>query len=197
MTDEEFNPADSYREIGNLLRLSREELRLSADEVSHMLHIRVRYIRALEEGKLKDLPGLTYTRGYLQSYAMLLGLDKEEIIRRFEQIEAVLMRRGFYFPRVFNSDKSPSPILVWGGLGLAVVTCLTWAVFQPSRNRLPVVERFPEKPAISLENYKDVACFQPQTRLYPPCTAVWPEFDLLPLKPVTSMMELAQPNPDL
>jgi len=184
---------NDYSEIGQLLRHAREELRFSVAQVSQQLHIRPRYVEALEQGKLKDLPGLTYTKGYLQAYALFLGLDKDEILRRFEQIETVLARKGFYFPQVISRSKSPAPVFVWGGLGLALVAYLTWAVLQPANPRISLVERFPAAPAASVANPQDVPCARAKNHYYPPCTTARAR----PLAPkrrqLNSVMELAKP----
>ena len=142
----ETNPSamQSYGEIGKLLRNARLGNRMSVEQAARLLHIRPRYIEALESGDLTALPGLAYTRGYLQSYAAFLGLDKEEILRRFEEIEEILGRKSFYFPQVFSKDKSPSNYMVWGGLGVAVAMYMIWAVFlYPAAPTVSLVEKLP------------------------------------------------------
>lgn len=189
---------DSYSEIGILLRRAREDQKLNLEQVSHLLHIRVRYLAALEHGALEDIPGLTYTRGYLLSYAGFLNLDKDEILRRFEDVEAMLGRRGFYFPQVFSKEKSAHPMFIWGGLLAAVLTYTVWlSMFHPQGSILSVVEPFPEedkKVTISAVSMQDVACLQPQAVLYPPCTAAGNAGQVpLPLpRQMVSVMELAE-----
>ncbi len=191
---------DSYGEIGKLLRSSRMQSRISLDQASHLLHIRVRYLEALEEGRLAELPGLTYTRGYLQSYAMFLGLDKDEILRRFEDMESLLGRKSFYFPQVFSKDKSPSRWMIWGSLAMAFVVYALWSVFlHPAPVRISQVERlFIPRPEVVLSaaTLHDVACLQSQDVLYPPCTmAKEPFFSMIPRHGhIRSVMELAQPE---
>lgn len=174
-TQSTLSDTESYSEIGKLLRRAREEVRMPIDQAARMLHIRLRYLDALEQGRLNELPGLTYTRGYLQAYATFLGLDKDEILRRFEEVEAVLARRNFYFPQVFSKQKTPSRTLVWGGLGAALAIYALWViVLQPPSTRISVVERFPmpqaQKMRVSAALARDVSCFRPQDGYYPPCT---------------------------
>jgi len=187
--------SDSYHHIGSLLRNARTERRLSLPEASHSLHIRVRYLDALEQGRLGELPGLPYVRGYLQAYAAFLDLDKDEILRRFEQVEAGLARKGFYLPKAFSREKSPAPWMIWGGLAMAFVAYMFWVLWlQPLPAAVSAVENFPrEIPYISAAMTGDVACLKPQTFVYPPCTMAEPDFGLLPLpRRVNSVMELAQ-----
>lgn len=187
---------DSYGEIGILLKTAREQQKLSLVQVSQMLHIRVRYFDALERGTLTDLPGLTYTKGYLQTYASFLGLDKDEILRRFEKVEEMIAKKGFYFPQVFSKQKSPNPMFMWGGLIVALLTYMLWlGLLQAPRASISIVESFPKKnqgsSRISAELLNDVACLRPQDVLYPPChMAREPGFSMLPQRPVGSVMEL-------
>jgi transcriptional regulator with XRE-family HTH domain len=188
---------DSYVEIGKLLRAARVQMRMSIDQASHLLHIRVRYLEALEEGRLAELPGLTYTRGYLQSYAAFLDLDKDEILRRFEEMETLLGKRNFYFPQVFSKEKSPDRWAIWGSLGVAVLVYAIWSVFlQPASTRISQVEKMPylaSQFTFSVQILRDVACLQSQDILYPPCTmAKMPFFSMIPMHgQLKSIMDLA------
>ncbi len=165
---------EEYRGIGKLLRQAREQMRMPIDQASRLLHIRVRYLEALEEGKLSELPGLTYTKGYLQSYAVFLGLDKDEILRRFEEMEASLARKNFYFPQVFSKEKTPSKLMVWGSLGLAAAAYVLWSlVAHPDGPRLSQVEKLPPPVTtihISESMLRDVTCLRFPDQIYPPCT---------------------------
>ncbi len=193
---------DSYSEIGTLLRLAREERKLTQEQVSHLLHIRLRYVEALEQGRLGELPGSVYTKGYLQAYALFLGLDKDEILHRFEQVKGQLSRRDFYLPQALAKEKTPASVFVWGGLAAAVAVYLIWLlVAHTPRLNVSVVDFFPEESRrqtrVSAVILKDVACLAPQDVLYPPCTAVEPRFSLLPLpRQMGSVMELAKLKPN-
>ncbi len=62
-------------DIGATLREARERRGLSLDDVQQSLHLRVRYVKALEEEDWLLLPGEAYTKGFLRTYAELLGLN--------------------------------------------------------------------------------------------------------------------------
>jgi cytoskeletal protein RodZ len=194
-----LNPEkESYSEIGVLLRRAREEMRMPIDQASRLLHIRVRYLDALEEGRLEELPGLPYTKGYLQSYAAFLGLDRDEILRRFEEVEKALADSNFYFPQVFSKEKTPNNELIWGGLAIAALCYGIWALFiKPPPAAISMVDKFPvktEKVHVSANSVKDVSCLRPQDRLYPPCTlAKEPVYIFNPLpRQLKSVMDLAR-----
>jgi len=65
---------------GQMLRSAREEKQWSFIDTEETTKIRVRYIQALEEENYGILPGATYVKGYLRTYAKQLGLDSDEII---------------------------------------------------------------------------------------------------------------------
>lgn len=60
--------------LGTQLRQAREAKELSLDEISRELHIRVHYLRALEENSLDSIPTSVQARGFLRSYSKFLGL---------------------------------------------------------------------------------------------------------------------------
>ncbi|WP_210397669.1 RodZ domain-containing protein [Motiliproteus sediminis] len=71
--------------IGETLRQAREQLSLSIDQVSTQLNITSRYIVALETDQLERLPGGAFVRGYLRSYARLLGVDGDALVQQYNQ----------------------------------------------------------------------------------------------------------------
>ncbi|MDR3585869.1 MAG: DUF4115 domain-containing protein [Desulfosporosinus sp.] len=68
---------------GQMLRAARNEKKWSYIETEETTKIRVRYIQALEEEDYGKLPGTTYAKGYLRTYAKQLGLDPDEIIELY------------------------------------------------------------------------------------------------------------------
>jgi cytoskeleton protein RodZ len=62
-------------EIGNSLREARLRQGLDFPEIEQATKIRAKYLRALEDEQFDILPGQTYVKGFLRSYAEYLGLD--------------------------------------------------------------------------------------------------------------------------
>lgn len=65
---------------GQMLQAAREKKQWNYTYTEEITKIRVRYIKALEEEKYEILPGTTYVKGYLRTYAKQLGLNPDEII---------------------------------------------------------------------------------------------------------------------
>lgn len=68
---------------GNMLQVAREEKNWSYLDAEEVTKISVRYIQALEAEKYDILPGRTYAKGYLRTYAKHLGLNPDEIVAFF------------------------------------------------------------------------------------------------------------------
>ncbi len=72
--------APGPNEIGAQMAALRQQFNLSQQEVSERLHIRPRYVNAIEEGRYELMPGKVYARGYVHTYAEFLGLDADKIV---------------------------------------------------------------------------------------------------------------------
>ncbi|HOW28029.1 MAG TPA: helix-turn-helix domain-containing protein [Elusimicrobiota bacterium] len=81
---------DELRSVGQSLRSRREERRLSVDEMSRTTRIHSRYIQALEEERWGELPAKVYLYGFLQKYAVALGLDPQEVLQSYKQRHEVV-----------------------------------------------------------------------------------------------------------
>jgi len=69
--------------VGAGLREVRERLGWRLPDVAVSLRIRPEFLEAIEAGDLEALPGAAYRTGFVRTYARTLGLDPDEILRRF------------------------------------------------------------------------------------------------------------------
>lgn len=83
-SEAETEPAGAAR-VGYELRQVRERLGWRLPDVAGELRIRLPYLEAIERGALSELPGAAYQSGFVRAYAQALGLDGEEILRRFRE----------------------------------------------------------------------------------------------------------------
>jgi cytoskeleton protein RodZ len=79
----EYSQPQGAAQVGAGLREVRERLGWKLPDVAEALRIRLPYLEAIERGDLAALPGPAYQTGFVRSYAQILGLDPEEILRRF------------------------------------------------------------------------------------------------------------------
>lgn len=71
---------------GKTLYNARKQLRLSREEVAERLHLSQSQVIALENDDFERLPGPTYVRGYLRSYAQMLGLSPDDVIASYAKL---------------------------------------------------------------------------------------------------------------
>lgn len=74
---------------GQILRNARTEKGWSLAQAEDITKIRIRYLEALEEENYRILPGSTYVKGFLRTYAKQLGVDSEEVISLYKSSEIV------------------------------------------------------------------------------------------------------------
>ena len=77
--------AISVLTAGDILHQARQRLGLNEKEVADKLHITRHYVKALESNSYEKLPGAVFAKGYLKSYALLLGLDVEDLLSRYDE----------------------------------------------------------------------------------------------------------------
>ena len=71
--------------IGQLCHDSRVSKRLTQEQASTILKVRVKIIKDFENGDQIELPGLAYKIGFVRSYARLLGLDSDLLVKEFKE----------------------------------------------------------------------------------------------------------------
>ncbi|MCP5161732.1 MAG: DUF4115 domain-containing protein [Hahellaceae bacterium] len=65
---------------GKMLRKAREEKNLSTADAANELHLRPSIVSAIEQGQYDLVPGLIFLKGYVRSYARLVGLNEAKVI---------------------------------------------------------------------------------------------------------------------
>ncbi len=65
---------------GGILREQRKKLDLSTHEVAKRIHLDVKIVEAIENNDHENMPTPIYVRGYLRSYAKIVGSDAGQII---------------------------------------------------------------------------------------------------------------------
>jgi len=77
-------PAD--KALGPLLRARREEMGLTYAEISEKIKVRPGHLEALENEDWERLPAPAFVKGFIRSYAKLLGLSEEGLEDLYQEI---------------------------------------------------------------------------------------------------------------
>ncbi len=129
--------ADTSRlPVGQALRAQREQLGWSLPDVAAWLRIRLPYLEALESGQVGKLPGSAYALGFLRAYAGALGLDPEDMSRRFRgETKDVNRRPELSFPAPVPERGVPAGAIVLLGVVVVVGAYVGWYEFTGHEHR--------------------------------------------------------------
>ena len=70
-------------DMGETLRLAREERGLSVEGLSQRTKISPPLLRAIEANEIGRLPGGIFLKGFLKAYAREVGLNPEDTVARY------------------------------------------------------------------------------------------------------------------
>lgn len=76
--------------FGEFLKKERELRRITLEEISKDTKVHTRFLEAIEQDDLSALPAKAFAKGFLRSYARMVGLDEEQIITNFEYCHHIM-----------------------------------------------------------------------------------------------------------
>ena len=124
--------------VGAELSAARQERGLGLQEVAQQLKFGLRQLEALEADRFDELPGGTFARGMVRSYARLLKIDPDPLLARlagrFDAPDSNQLAARFSQPVPF-SDAGRRSTLVYFGLSLAILGVVGGVAYQWQRER--------------------------------------------------------------
>jgi len=134
------------RSTGDVLRQQREALGLDLADVAATLRIKSDYLAALEAGRADLLPGPAYAIGFVRAYGDHLGLDGNEILRRFKAESTGLdAKPDLAFPMPLGERSIPGGGMLLVALISALCGYGTWYYLSTNERSRP--ERVAEIPS--------------------------------------------------
>lgn len=125
----EQNPTEELTSVspGAMLLEAREKANLSLDYVASELSMPARKVQALEENDFDRLPTQTFVRGYLRSYARLVKLDSDEVLKAYRQTltEAGVKDDSEESPLEINISRPRRPLWHFG-IWLLILLAALW-----------------------------------------------------------------------
>lgn len=132
--------------VCELLKTTRERAGEDLQTVSQVLRIRLVYLEAIEAGNYDELPGKTYVVGFVRAYADFLGLDSQEVVKRFKlEIDGLEGREDLVFPSPVTEQSVPGGALILISLIILGGVYGGW-YFLSSQDR-SIAELVPDLPA--------------------------------------------------
>jgi cytoskeleton protein RodZ len=145
--EQQVEPQPSTR-AGSLLRNHRLRAGLDLAEVARRSRIRQPFLEAVESGHFEALPAPVYALGFVRSYAEQLGLDAEEIVRRFKsEVANPGGRAPLHFPSPIAAEAgTPKGAVLLLGTIIALGAYAAWYLTSSHRIEMAeVVSPVPER----------------------------------------------------
>ncbi|MBP1719327.1 MAG: putative cytosolic protein, partial [Deltaproteobacteria bacterium] len=96
--------AFSKETVGEFLRRERESRRVSLEEISTSTRISRPYLEALERNDFRFFSKPEDIQGFLRGYARHIGLDPNEVLKRYEfQLELARLKGNFHQLPLFSA----------------------------------------------------------------------------------------------
>jgi len=134
----EAEPATEQASPGRALAAARAELKLSVADISQQIKYGVKQIVAIEADDYAKLPGMTFVRGMIRSYAKLVHLDPQPLLaelgrRDIPAAVTVDLRTGEQEPFLEGGKKSNRiyVLLSLAALLAVAVVAYQWYVSPP------------------------------------------------------------------
>ena len=134
-----------FQTASEMLVSAREQLNLTQEDIASQLYLNPSFIRYIDDGLFNKIPKRAFIKGYLRSYARVVGLSEDEVVARYEEgmesdhrvdIHEVTQER-------FGSAALTGPVLQTGLIGLSgivIVVALVWALSGDDEDELRVEE---------------------------------------------------------
>ena len=131
--------------VSQVVCAAREEKGLSQKEVADQLFLTTTFIRYIDEGDFARIPKPAFIKGYLRSYARVVGLDGDALVRLYEEGEEEKHQKQ-ELKDVTEETVGPSnftgPVMqtALGGLaGVIVLVVVVWWLAAGEEEPVPVV----------------------------------------------------------
>lgn len=200
-------------ELGQLLRKAREEQQLTLADAEAATRIHAKYLAAFESGDYDLLPGGVTTRGFFRNYALFLGLDPYELMRRYRNALPASAPGTNYVPLetvpIWQQEQRPVAVTLDEGPTFPFFTILLllivaggliaggWYIYQRNPN---ILSAFLPEPT-STPTFPPTATVRPPTAtrpMQPTLAATLPPTPTSPLPtPTSEVLPLPTPTPTL
>jgi cytoskeleton protein RodZ len=129
--------------VGQELAAAREARGLALADVAQQLKFAPRQLEALEQEQFAALPGATFAKGMVRSYARLLKLDPEPLLQRvaghFEVPDSNRLAARYHQPVPF-SDGARKSTFVYLGLSAGVLVLVGAVAYEWHQERTTVAK---------------------------------------------------------
>lgn len=136
--------------VGKTLRRAREAMKLTLDDVSAGINVRVAQLQSIEDDRIDQLPGMTYAVGFVRSYAQFVKLDAKEMVDTFKAEHAgeEAAKTSLNFTDPIDEDKLPGPMLIGAAAVGIVVLIIGWSLLSSDDEGIELADNIPPAPVV-------------------------------------------------
>jgi len=137
--------------FGVYLKHERELRGVALKEIAESTRIHIRFLEALENNDFDELPGEVFVKGYIRSYAKVIGFDSEEMVNVYDESVGRDRKEELGKVEIINekvqSRKKRAAGYILGGIAVAVVLSLGYSVGKNiiDKNKKQQVERMSQE----------------------------------------------------
>jgi cytoskeleton protein RodZ len=85
-TNDEVTSSSNEPLPGDILKEAREKMGFSISEIADRLRLRSAIIQKIEDNEFELGKSATFTRGYLRSYAKVVGVEERNVLAALDKI---------------------------------------------------------------------------------------------------------------
>lgn len=127
----EVLPEQHKQNPGATLRAQREDQGLTTAAAAATLRLPEKILLHLEAGRFDQLPGETFARGYVRSYASMLGLDPNRLVLEYDNFVGVVVRERSVsgIDKLTPPGKTGNILITWSSVIIALIilaSVLVW-----------------------------------------------------------------------
>ncbi len=122
-----FDITENIEDVGSLFIDARVKKGLTQEDASKILKVRISAIKQIERGEELESLGSAYKLGFLRSFAKLVDLDPDNIIKNYKLSNSEKNTKFDYnFPSVSKEKKSILPIIALCTFLFSLVIYSSW-----------------------------------------------------------------------
>jgi cytoskeleton protein RodZ len=123
--------------FGESLRKERELRGITLEDISAHTKVNTRFLEALEHDDFSVLPAKAFAKGFLRSYAKMVGLDEDLVLTNFEYCHYTIQTGDPSEVKVKYSSGSLPHTFIFGLLFLMILA-LAAVIVLYYQGRLPL-----------------------------------------------------------
>ncbi|MBU2893061.1 DUF4115 domain-containing protein [Colwellia sp. D2M02] len=112
---------------GTMLREAREKMSLTQADIATRLNFRIPLVESIEQDNLDPSLPVTFNRGYLSSYAKVVGVDINDVLASYDALGAAQAQRSEMqsFSKLTVKEAEHSRVMWFSYLIIAILVGLT------------------------------------------------------------------------